>query len=580
MTTNNDKKNKWPLILTVIIIILGGFGIAGSTYLKSDKGVINNLPTFEVQQGPLKLSVTETGTIQAREQIVVKNEVEGKTSIISLIKEGSSVKKGDLLIELDASSLVDKKLDLEIAVKNAEASFISARENLEVVKNQTQSNVDKAELAYEFAVQDLEKYLQGEYPNELKQAESKITLAREEVTRSEDELEWSQKLYDENYISRTELEADELALKQKTLNLELAQNNLNLLKDYTHKRQLAQLESDVEQTRMSLERTALKAGAEIVQAEADLKARESGYARQQDKLKKNKAQIEKTRIHAPTDGIVIYATSAESGKGRGSTTEPLDEGALIQERQDLIYLPTTSGVNAEIGINEANLDKIKVGLPVLVTVDALPGKSYTGYIASIAPMPDAQSMFLNSDLKIYDTTVYLNDNEFTDQLRTGMSCIAEIIAEQHEIATYVPVQAILRVGGNPTAYVVTENTVEPRTVETGLDNNRMIRIVSGLDQGEFVSLAPPLAEAEADSSSYENLIDVPAETTVETSGSPGTVQGQRPGGKGSPPGASGEELSDEERQKRKVRFENATPEEKEEMIQKRQAAQAEGEGNA
>ena len=336
------------------------------------------------------------------------------------------------------------------------------------------------------------------------------------------------------------------------------------------------MKSDVEQAKMSLERIILKANAEIVQAEADLKAKESEYKRQQDKLKKNETQIEKTRIYAPADGVVIYATSAKSGGARGSTTEPLEEGATVQERQDLISLPTTSGVNAEVGVNETNLEKIKIGLPVLVRVDALPGKSFPGYVASIAPMPDAQSMFLNPDLKIYDTVVYLHNNEFTDQLRTGMSCVAEIIAEQHEIATYVPIQAILRVGGNPTAYVVTENTVEPRKVEIGIDNNRMIRIVSGLEKGEIVSLAPPLAEAEAESSSYEDLMDIPSETP----GIQETVQEEKTGGKGPPSGAKGESLSEEEMQKRKESFENATPEEREEMMQKRQARQAEREGNA
>jgi HlyD family secretion protein len=417
---------------------------------------------------------------------------------------------------------------------------VSAREDFEVVKNQAESDVDKAQLAYDFSEQDLEKYIDGEYPNDLKTLESKITLAQQELTRAEEDLAWSKKLFDEKYISGTELEADELALKQKQLDLELAQNNLNLLKDFTHKRKLAQLESDVSQAKMSLERTIRKAKADVVQAEASLHAKESEFSREKDKLQKIEKQIEKAKIVAPADGVVIYATSAEQGGHHGPPVQPLEEGSEVRERQDLLHLPTKSGVNAEIGVYESSLDKVSIGLPVEVTVDALPGQKFTGRVASIAPLPDADAAFMNPDLKIYDTLVYLDSNGNTDLLRTGMSCNAEIIVEQHDEAVYVPVQAVIRTGGKPTVYIYNGKDFEPREVVIGMDNNRMVHVKSGLEPGEIVSLAPPLRDAEVATQEYEKLIDVsdvpeikdiPAAPVKEPgSGTPSTGQGGPGGG--------------------------------------------------
>ncbi|MBW1911988.1 MAG: HlyD family secretion protein, partial [Deltaproteobacteria bacterium] len=474
---------------------------------RGDDASAINTPTFTVKEGPLRISVTESGAIQAREQIILKSEVEGKTSIISLVDEGTKVKKGDLLIELDSSSLLDQKIDQQIRVQNADAAFVSARENLAVVKNQVQSDMDKAKLTFDFAKQDLEKYLQGEYPNQLKEEESQITLAEEEVVRAQDNLEWSRKLYEERYISQTELRADELSAKKKILDLEMAQNDLNLLKNFTHKRRLAQLESDVSQAGMALERTIRKASADVVQAEANLKAKESEFERQKDKLAKVEKQIIKTKIYAPADGMVIYATSAQQGGHRRQTVEPLDEGTQVRERQDLIHLPTTSGSNAEIGIYEASLDKVSIGLPVEVTVDALPGERFLGRVASIAPLPDAQSAFMNPDLKIYDTIVYLDDTGNIDLLRTGMNCNAEIVVEQHKKAVYIPVQAVIRVGGDTTVYMVNGNKLEPRKVKIGLDNDRMVRIIEGLKPGEMVSLAPPLTFGTVEEPRYEEFAE-------------------------------------------------------------------------
>jgi len=537
-----------PFTLIAVVIVLIGIGLAKAMLFKADEGSSSNLAIFTVRQGPLRISVTETGSIQAREKIIMKNEVEGKTSIISLVDEGAGVKKGDLLIELDASDLLDNKIDQEIKVQNTEAAFVGARENLAVIQNRARSDVDKAELTYDFAVEDLEKYLEGEYPNKLKELESRITLAKEEVIRAREELEWSEKLFSEKYISQSELEADELALKKKAVDLELAENNLSLFKDFTHKRKLAQLESDVKQAKMALERTTRKAKADVVQARASLKAKESEFKRQQAKLEKTEKQIEKAKIYAPADGVVIHATSAQRGGGHHRRpVEPLAEGAQVRERQELIHLPTTSGVNAEIGVYEASLDKVSVGLPAVITIDALPGERFTGRVVSIAPLPNAQSMFMNPDLKIYDTTIYLDDTDNIGLLRSGMSCTAEIIIEQHKQATYIPVQAVLRVAGEPTVYVVEGKTLESRKVRIGYDNDRMVQIISGLQPGEVVSIAPPLAAAAAQAPTFEESaemtsvsIAIPETAQKDISGRvakrPGTGGVQGPGS-GSAPGS-------------------------------------------
>jgi HlyD family secretion protein len=481
----------------MVILLMIGAGFAGSAAIRSRKGPASDQATFAVTKGPLTISVIASGTLKAREQIILKNEVEGRTSIIFLIPEGTYVKAGELLVELDASRLLDERVDQEIRVKNAEAAFVSARENMAVVENQAQADVEKAQLVYQFAKDDLKKYQEGEYPNLLKESESKITLAREELTRAKDKSGWSKRLFDEKYISEIELAADELTMKRRDLELELAKNNLDLFTTFTHERKQAQLDSDMKQAAMALERTVRRAKADVVQARAVLEAKEAEYGRQKDKLKKIEGLIQKAKIYAPADGQVIHATSAQGGGPGRRTAQPLDEGQEVRERQELIHLPTTSAAKVEVAIQEASLDKVRIGLPVKVTVDALPGETFWGSVAKIAPLPDAQSAWLNPDLKVYNMDIHLEKG--SSALRTGMSCKAEIIVEQHKEATYIPVQAVLRVGGEPTVYLVKEEgKLEPRKVEIGLDNNRMVRIVKGLVPGEVVSLTPPLEAASVD----------------------------------------------------------------------------------
>jgi HlyD family secretion protein len=529
--------------------------------LKSKDGTEINGPTYEVKSGPLTISFAESGAIKARDQVIIKNEVEGKTSITSIVPEGNRVKKGDLLIELDVSTLEDQRIDKEIAVQNGEAAFIGAKESLAVVENQAKSDVDLATLTLDFAKQDLEKYIKGEHPSELLKANTDITLAEEELTKAEDYLNWSEKLFKENYIAETEYKGDKLTKKKSELNVEIAKNSKDLLTDYTYKRNLAKLESDVNQADMALERAKRKANADVIQSQAELKAKESEFGRQKDKLVKTQDQIKKTKIYAPADGLVIYASSAKSGH---DAREPLDVGSEVQEREELFYLPTGNSSKAETMVHESHLKKITKGLPAVITVDALQGKTYFGTVDSIAPLPDARSMWMNPDLKVYTTEVNIDGND--PALRTGMSCQVEVIIKKYDDAVFVPLQAVTKIGNEFNVYVKTGKTFTPRKVSIGLDNNKFIHIVEGLKNGDIILLNPPFKSANENSQSRgvsdqngenkDGMQDKIAEGLKNMETKQRSPEANQPAAVA--PNA----------EKAKKRFENMTPEQREEMKKK------------
>lgn len=581
---NSEKKMAMRLLWIFLAILLTGGVSAGIALLIPAGGQADTqaLPTFTSRSGPLTISVSESGTVKNREQVVLKSEVEGRTTVLSLIAEGKQVEAGDLVIELDSSTLEDQKTAQQITVLHSEAAFISARENLAVVKNQAESDVARAELDFRFAKEDLTKYQKGEYPQLLKEARSKITIAEEELERAIEKLKWSRILREEKYISENELQADDLAWKRSKLDVELSQGELDLLQEYTHTRQIAELESNVVEAERALQRVRLQAAANVVQAEADLEAKDQENQRQQVKLQKITDQIKKCKIHAPVGGMVVYATTGR-GRYRGNE-EPLEEGQEVRERQELVFLPTANDMMAEIKIHESSLDKVKVDMPVRVTVDAVPGRVYTGAVAKIALLPDAQSSWLNPDLKLYTTEINL-DGDALD-LRAGMSCRAEIVVEEFQDAIYVPVQSVLRVGGQPTVYLPgVDEEPEPRAVEIGLDNNRMIRIVSGLSVGEEVLLSPPLAPSTLEEGEYAESLSTGGVGTStlggKTEGSPSRTstnsRKERDGGRrGGAEGRvkergsrkarpNGGDLSSEERRKR---WESMSDEDKKKMMEK------------
>jgi HlyD family secretion protein len=489
---NNMLKGKrlWIAGGTVCtVIIVGAVVFAGGPRAQK---VQETMPMFTVKKERLDIKVTCPGSIVSRDVKILQSELEGRVTIISLIPDGTQVKKGDLLVELDASKLTDSKVDQQINVQKCDAAWVQAREKLAVAENQAKADLEKAALDLAFAKQDFDKYRDGEFPNLMKAAESKITLAEEELKRASEKLKWSKILYTDKYLSATELQADELSAKKAETELELARSERDLLQKFTYTRQMSKLASDANQAEMTLERTKRKSTADVIQAKAELDSKKAELDQQRDKLSKIEAQIAKAKIYAPIDGRAIYATSA---KGTHWDEQPLAIGQDVTERQELIYLPMASSVKAEVKLHESNLQKVTEGLPAKVTADAMPAKQFWGTVASIAPLPDARQAWQNPDLKVYPTDIFIDGD--VSELRIGWSCRAEIIVAQYPDTLQVPVQAVTKIEGKPCVFVAKGDALERREVKVGLDNGTMVKIDSGLSEGEQVALTPPLERSKA-----------------------------------------------------------------------------------
>ena len=482
------KASEWG----TVALMMGALAMAGCG--RETRSSVD-AATFTVRRGPLEITIVETASIESREKVVVRSQATGRCTVISLVEEGRLVEEGDVLAELDSSEFEESRLQQEIVVENAEAKLINAREQLAITLSLGESEVEKAQLDLKFAKLDIIKYTKGEYPMELRQATSAITLAEEELKRAEDKLDWSNRLGDDGHVTRMELEGDQFAVKRASIELQVTRDKLALLEDYAHGQKLEKLDSDVKQATMSLDRAKRKAAANTIKAEADLRASESAHTQQKAKLEKTLAQIKACRITAPQAGMVVYATSQGGGWRRRS--EPLETGQQVTERQELFHLPATDDMSATIRVQEASLPKIRVGQPVRIKVEALKGKILAAELTKVGVLPDATQAWLNPDLKVFRCEANLTESD--PALRPGMSSQAEIVVDRLKDAVYVPVQSVVKVAGRPTVYVSRRGKVKPRTVEVGQDNYRMVHVTSGLEEGEEVLLVPPLQASSRES---------------------------------------------------------------------------------
>ncbi len=439
-----------------------------------------------VQRGPLRISVVERGNLKAADSVSLKSEIEGQTTILYLVPEGTMVEEGTLVCELDATEQIDQRFQQEISVRNAEAAHVKSKQNYEIQQSQNDSDIKKAEQQLFFADTDLRKFQEGEKRAQEAEADEQIKLAEEEATRAGEKLDWSQKLFDKGFLTNTELEADRLSLSRAQIQLEQARRDMDLLVRFQLPRDEADLLAKLEEARRELGRVKLQAAARIVDYEADMQTNAAKLSLEKEKLAKLENQIAKAKLHAPRAGMVVYAQ--EEG-GRYGMSQPIKEGTQVRERQEVITIPSAAGMIAQVSLHESVLEQIQAGQSATIRVDALPDREFNGRVRYVAVLPDQNSWFANPNTRLYRTEVAI-DNA-SGEMRPGMSCAIDILVEEIPDALFVPVQAVFRAGSENLAFVERSGDVEERTVQVGRYNDRWVQVLAGLGEGEIVLLAPP-----------------------------------------------------------------------------------------
>src|SRR6266496_4842280 len=437
---------------------------------------------YTVKRNDFLVSIIEGGTLKAVHEVTVRSELEGVARIISIVPEGINVHQGDLLVELDSSDLRERLSAQEVTFQNAQFAFVQAKENLAIQKSLIESNLKDTELKVEFARSDLSKYLEGDWPQLEKDTKARITIAEEELKRAEDRYNWTQQLQQKGYATKSELDADSLAVKRKQIELAQAQEQLRLLTKYDFPKRKRALEAAMEQAEKELERLKLRSAAQIAQVEASLKSQSATLELQEKRLNELKQQLELTRIYAPQDGLVVYASSSNPGNGI-----LIEEGATVRQKQDIIKLPDVSQMMLEIRVHESHVQKIKPGLQAYVTIDSLPDQQFQGSIRKVAVLPDSSSRFFNPNLKVYTTEVLIED-EIPD-LKPGISGRAEVVITNLQNVLTVPIQAVTTRNGRQVCLVEKNRSARPVPVEVGMYSDRLIEIKSGLKEGDLVLLS-------------------------------------------------------------------------------------------
>ncbi len=554
------RRLRAAVIAAGLVVVVGALGLTllAAPGANSEEKVLRKA---EVKRGDLTVSVTEGGTLRALKSLEIKNQVEGdRRTIVELVDEGTEITPQDVadgmvLVKLDSSDLEERESQQQIRFYNSEAAYKGAVEDLAIQEKQNESDVSIAELKVKFARMELERYLgkdlagqvlqeRMEFTNlaederlggtakqELRNLDSKVLLASAGLSNQVEKLGWTEKLNTQGYVGRNELTSDQLEKDRLEVDKQKAAEDLNLFKLYTLPKDAEQRYSDYQEANRELERVQARARSALAQKEANLKSTEASYKLDKERLEKLNGNVEKCTIRAPQPGHVVYPGSSNPWH-----RQQIREGERVWQNQEILSIPDMSTIAARVNVHETDVDKVKAGQDALISVEALPGKSFPGKVVNVSPVASAEAAWLNPDIKVYETDISLNS--VPPGLTPGMSTTAEIIIARLTSVLYIPIEAVTTHEEHRVCWVDKPGGPELRTIQTGYFTEKFVEAKEGLQEGEVVYIDAPqeLPEEEtgtqparlAELERLATLPEVTAPVPGTTEAAPGLAEAQQP----------------------------------------------------
>jgi RND family efflux transporter MFP subunit len=450
-----------------------------------------------VVRADLPIIVTERGTLESSVTVDTFCEVEGlQNKIVTLLPEGKAVKKDDVVVTLDTDQLNRQCADQEVKAKTAEGKAKAAKGELEVEKNKVEGEIAKARLALVLAELDRDKYLEGEYLVLKNKMNGEIELAKRELQDAEEKLAHFRTYVKKGFGTPEQQHIKEMEIEQKKYALRSKEAELMVLEKFTRKRQETELNSKADETKRELERAQKSGAAALEKAQSTLEADEAAARTEKATLERFQRQLERCKVRAPGDGILVYGIDDNGMPGR-----KIQPGMMVHFQQLLFSLPELTQMQVKVKIHESMVKKVQPGQKAEILVEAYTNTVLHGTVESVATLADSMGPWDERGVKEYVTIVKIDDLPTGAGLKPGMSAQVKIQVAHLPSVLMVPVQAVAERDGQHYCYVRSAmKGLKARPVTVGENNDKFVEIKEGVDEGEQVMLdarARSAAEAKA-----------------------------------------------------------------------------------
>lgn len=446
--------------------------------------------THTVETEKLKISFETDGTFVASEMNEVELEPEAwsEFEIVEIVPHGATVRKGEVLVEFDGEKLKDAIDDLELDQRLNELAITKREQELPRLEESIKKNFERAERTLEEALVDYKNYKEIDREVLVKSIEMNLKSTQQYAENTREELRQLEKMYEADDLTE---ETEEIILKRQRAAVEQADfylkraelshdRNLNLFlprRDTSEKDYMEQVEMAFERAKTSLETDLNKSRYELEKAK---RARSKSLERHA----KLTSDLNLLTIKAPADGVVYYGactngdwsdTASLIGKLKPEQNAPTGSTLMTIVEPEPLYIISS--------VKEANRPSVELGQKATIKPTATDGPKLDARVSKVSNIPVASGKFA--------LELELIGDDHPEWLVAGMTGKVKVTTYEKQDAIVAPSKAVHSEEDDEDekyVWLVDDDAVEKRSVETGKTKGENVEILKGVEEGDLISL--------------------------------------------------------------------------------------------
>lgn len=387
----------------------------------------------EVERRTLEEVVEAAGSVQAVESADVASRIPGRVLSV-LVEEGDRVRRGQVLVRLDPSDAEEQVRQAEAALEAARARVPQALAAVDLASDTAAQQVAQAQAAVRAA------------RAQAASAEAQVAAAASQRARAESDFRRVQELFAQGAVPAQQVDAARAAAEAARAQHEAAQAQWQAAREQLRAAEAALRLAQAARRQVELrQRDVEQARAAVRQAEAALQLA--------------RLQLQHTVVRSPLSGVVVERRT--------------DPGEYASPGLTLLVVADTSTVWVNLAVSETQVGSVRAGQPVRVTVDALPGRVFTGRVQGRSPAADPKT-------RTFLVKVLVPNPDGV--LRPGMFARGRVTVRSRTDVPAVPEEALAYEGTRAYVFAVESGRARRRSVSVGLSSGGWVE-VRGLEPG-------------------------------------------------------------------------------------------------
>lgn len=440
--------------------------------------------TYAYVAAPLRVHVAEVRTVDTSETIAATGKIRGErqtdlgvdlSGIVSstYVREGDSVKAGDLILSVDGS-------DLQASVDISRAALASAQAELARISRPAQSSeirqamaeleqaqsVGRARVAQAQArLRDLKA---GSRTQEVAAAQAELQRRKAVLDEAQNNYKRIQQLVKAGALAQAQLDSARTDLESARASYTAQQESVNMLKEGSRPAQLSEAQAALDEANASY-RTSTAAARESLNTllalphPEDVAAARAKVDQARAELARASGVRSKTDMRAPFDGVVADML--------------VEKGQSVSPGQKLVLFQELSRPIIEVETDEDNLNSLSVGQQAVVSTDAYPGRTFDAVLYDLGSK-------VNSDRGTI--IIKLRPKADVNWLRSDMTVDVNLITKEHARRIILPVDCVTHVAGKTSVLVVDHGKAVAVPVKAGAAGPEGVVIDGKLTDGMLV----------------------------------------------------------------------------------------------